>query len=612
MHNILIDKIRVSGFRGLNDFEMTFEKTTVLTGTNNVGKTSILKALQLALGSRAFLSVDDLNLSEEGKADRIIIDIRIVPVNEKGITEKMFTDDWEEIFTTNNMIPLGDGFCVPIRTEIKYNILKSDFDKTQTILKSWEPNEGESWQDLKTIKAKINIEEIPFFYIEAQRDVVEDMKQRTSYLGKILADVSENYSKEDIKQLEETIEKLNNDAVEKSDILATVQKALEGIDSAMDRTGSKVSITPFAKKIRDLNKNISIQYGELENGFTMDYHGMGTRSWSSLLAFKAFITQNAKIAKTEGNMFFPIMAIEEPEAHLHPNAQKKLYSQINEIPGQKIISTHSPYIAACADLKEIRGLYKKSDLIKCGALDLNKLNVDDQRKIKQKVINTRGEIFFSKALVLFEGETEEEALPILAEKYFGNEVLGIGIDFIGVGGAGNYGPFLQFAEALCIPWYILSDGEEKPIKDLTKAVKNIRKENFTSLDDELTIFIIENGADFEKMLLNEGFVNEIENVIKEIDGENGIENHIRKRHNKSKGRERTTDICPKCNQNIYIDIIRDLLAEGKYNEALDDYMEGCKTKFGSLISYEILKSGKEMPKIIKNLFNKIKEDMCYE
>ena len=57
---ILIDKLRISGFRGLNDFEINLSKTTVLTGTNNVGKTTILKALQLALGSRSFLTVDDL------------------------------------------------------------------------------------------------------------------------------------------------------------------------------------------------------------------------------------------------------------------------------------------------------------------------------------------------------------------------------------------------------------------------------------------------------------------------------------------------------------------------------------------------------------------------
>ena len=127
MSSILIDRIRVSGFRGLDAFEMSLQKTTVLTGTNNVGKTSILKALQLALGSRSFLSIDDLHLSKDGKAERIIVDIRIVPVNDKGDIQKEFSEDWEAIFTIENMQPLDEGFCVPIRTVLVYNSLKGDF-----------------------------------------------------------------------------------------------------------------------------------------------------------------------------------------------------------------------------------------------------------------------------------------------------------------------------------------------------------------------------------------------------------------------------------------------------------------------------------------------------
>ena len=70
MGNILIDKIRISGFRGLDDFEMSLTPITVLTGTNNTGKTTILKALQLSLGSRSFLSIDDLYISKEKKCYR--------------------------------------------------------------------------------------------------------------------------------------------------------------------------------------------------------------------------------------------------------------------------------------------------------------------------------------------------------------------------------------------------------------------------------------------------------------------------------------------------------------------------------------------------------------
>jgi putative ATP-dependent endonuclease of OLD family len=36
----------------------------------------------------------------------------------------------------------------------------------------------------------------------------------------------------------------------------------------------------------------------------------------------------------------------------------------------------------------------------------------------------------------------------------------MGVDFVGVGGYGNYLPFLHFAKFLNIPWLILSDGED--------------------------------------------------------------------------------------------------------------------------------------------------------
>ena len=46
---ILIKAIRIAGLRGLENLEMDLEKTTVLTGINNSGKSSVLYALKLAL-----------------------------------------------------------------------------------------------------------------------------------------------------------------------------------------------------------------------------------------------------------------------------------------------------------------------------------------------------------------------------------------------------------------------------------------------------------------------------------------------------------------------------------------------------------------------------------
>ena len=125
MGNILIDKIRISGFRGLDDFEMSLTPITVLTGTNNTGKTTILKALQLSLGSRSFLSIDDLYISKEKNATEIIIDIRFVSINNEGNILNDFSEEWEEVFTSDNIRFIEDFSCVPFRTIISYNSLKS-------------------------------------------------------------------------------------------------------------------------------------------------------------------------------------------------------------------------------------------------------------------------------------------------------------------------------------------------------------------------------------------------------------------------------------------------------------------------------------------------------
>ena len=53
---IRLQSLRIKGFRGFRNIEIDFENTTVLVGTNNSGKTTILKALQIALTNPHFIS----------------------------------------------------------------------------------------------------------------------------------------------------------------------------------------------------------------------------------------------------------------------------------------------------------------------------------------------------------------------------------------------------------------------------------------------------------------------------------------------------------------------------------------------------------------------------
>ena len=609
MSGILIDKIRIDGFRGLRNFGMDLRTTTVLTGMNNVGKTSILKALQLALGNRYAASIEDFNIHDGIREDKIIVDVRIVAVNDEGNRDANFNDDWEIYFGADNVQLDNDGNAmICLRTTVSINAADSSFQYEQKALTSWDEPAG-NWKVIATTEYRLKKDNIPFFYIEPQRDIIDDLKSKSSYLGRMLSHIVDEYNEEDLADLERKIRELNEATIQNSTTLTDIQTMLAEVDSALDRHDSQVTITPFAKKLRDLNKNMSIQYGDAHDSFPMDYHGMGTRSWSSIMTFKAFLKHNTDMIEhsdADAKIYYPIIAFEEPEAHLHSNAQKQLYSQIADMKGQKIIATHSPYIAASADLSEINVIYKNGNQVKCGNLEPQNLEDGEPRKLRQKVINTYGEMFFSKAIVLFEGETEDQALPIFAEKFFGKPAFTYGINFISVGGAGQYAPFIYFCRKYNIPWYIFSDGEENTKKKVEKAVQKALGDDTKKLAACQNIFVIAHDADFERMLLNEGYQTEIINALKNLKGEDCIEKY--KRQHPKKKVQRPAN-CPTCNQKWYDDVVVDYTLPLEQTDMLDKMMSGIKTGFGPEISHQIVDAGKPLPSLVVSLFNKIKTDL---
>lgn len=609
MQKILIDEIRIDGFRGLKDFKMSLSETTVLTGMNNVGKTSVLKALQLLFGNGAFLSAEDLHIDKNERSNQIIVDAKIVAIDDTGKPAANFSDEWEIAFGEANVkLDVEEYAYVPLRVKYSYENLQNSFSRELIVLNEWEIG-GTPWQYLVGKKSTIKGEYFQFHYLDAKRDIQDDIKSRTSYLGKMLGDVVSNYDPKDVADLEKKISSLNAEAISKSNVLKDIQESLKGIDTTMDSSG-KVSVSPFAKKLRDLNKSLTIHYGTEDNSFTMDYHGMGTRSWSSMLSFKAFVKHMSDSKKPEEEAFLPIIAIEEPEAHLHPNAQKQLYRQMNEMPGIKIISTHSPYVAACAELSELRGLYKSDEKTVCGSLPIAGLISEEQRKIKQAVLMSNGELLFAKAIILGEGETEVQALPIFCEQHLKHSPIEFGLSFLDAKGCGNYYPFVALAEAFHIPWYIFSDGEEETIKGLKKLLKKTYDEDKEPTEQK-NIFIIPDGKDFEGMLIEDGYKNEIEKAIEQLNGKGFIDKFIRNNNHSTKKREKTQKICNNCHQYIYVDIERAYDGEEGRLTALDDIMENNKPQLGPVLADIIIESGKELPSLVMELFDGIKKDICH-
>jgi putative ATP-dependent endonuclease of OLD family len=164
-----------------------------------------------------------------------------------------------------------------------------------------------------------------------------------------------------------------------------------------------------------------------------------------------------ELHNNEAEPYHPVVAAEEPEAHLHPNAQRALFSQLFNATGQAIVSTHSPYLAAMCALPNLRSLSARRGHTQCYSL-VDGLSPEDLKSLNRQVVRDKGEILFAKALILFEGQTEDQVVPAMFERWFGTTAFSRGVNLTAVNGR-NYVPFLTLALSLGIPTVVVSDND---------------------------------------------------------------------------------------------------------------------------------------------------------
>ena len=91
---------------------------------------------------------------------------------------------------------------------------------------------------------------------------------------------------------------------------------------------------------------------DLRPWLPLGHHGQGLQSLCVIFLFQAAAAQ--QLAEDEHIGMEPIFAIEEPEAHLHPQAARTLWERISALPGQKLVTTHSPYFVQQVPLRSLR------------------------------------------------------------------------------------------------------------------------------------------------------------------------------------------------------------------------------------------------------------------
>ena len=230
----------------------------------------------------------------------------------------------------------------------------------------------------------------------------------------------------------------------------------------------------------------------------------------SLLLAKMQIDSDGKYLGSNAKIF-PILAIEEPEAHLHPAMQYKLFKYLknldkkNELNQQIFVTTHSSNISAVAGIDNMFMLaYERNDKYSdCRQQSLQEQFTDsDGKKVKEnaklhltKFLDvTRSDMLFADKVILVEGIAEKLLMPLFMD-VCGCPYEDEHISIVEIGGK-HFEHFVELFNGNAVNKKVLciTDRDFKWIDDdkELKSLETYRKEKISHIEKLEERFNIEN------------------------------------------------------------------------------------------------------------------------
>ncbi|EOW9465876.1 ATP-dependent nuclease [Vibrio cholerae] len=463
--------IRLSNFQsfGARPTKLTLDDITYLIGPNGSGKTAVLQAL-------CRLFAFDPSLRRIQRSDfHVPHDEQESPEERELWIEADFSfpelEDEEDNSTVAphfSHMRLDEPDGVP---RVRYRLTATmgfDGDIDESFVYVTEVEQDGSPLNPQTVP-RSERNQIQVHYLPARRDPSDHITYGTNaLLGRLLRAVNWDDEREEIKELTDQI----------SDNLAG-NPSVDAFSSHLKETwgalhkGSYFTdprITFVASEIEALLRHLSVSFSPGHDENFVDFSRLSDGQKSMLYLSLVLSSQaiGRSVLAGEEDSFdpaklrppvFTLIALEEPENSLSPHFLGRIVTALNTMTcnedAQALIATHAPSMLRRIDPEHIRYLRltesRKSRITRIKLPD----ETDEAHKFVRQAVQAFPEIYFSRLVILGEGDSEEIVLPRLLQ------AKGVPVDESAVTiaplGGRHVNHFWRLLSALKIPYLTLLD-----------------------------------------------------------------------------------------------------------------------------------------------------------